>query len=372
MADLKPVQLDETGGDHAHSSSSALALPMADAKAPLTSITDIKSAREGRRVGNRERPERAERIPRAERVDRDGGGRRINRRNPGVGEAESPDIQVESNDNQTSDTADLPNNMIAAASHDEPSVVEPQSPIEETKSTARTQSILVAPLVDTSQGNRSNDRTRNQLVAAEQAMLQSKDVTSAIAPLVRHINTVTERLNESQEQVGRLASERDALRAHLIQVTGMSTDQVAVIATRGIQESDVRSQQRLARMDTRADQVAHVPAAEEKISGTRKFADRTGLFIKDEFSPEEIKFVARRRQLVALALFAFLGVGLYVAQATGNNIGDMSKNGLADIAFVGVFFQMFLMMWMMYRVVRVGGKGAHWLFPDSNAKRRRH
>ncbi len=223
---------------------------------------------------------------------------------------------------------------------------------------------LVAPLVDTTSGSKIVERTRVQFHAAESAVVNNPEVIAVIAPLIRHVNGVTEQLNDAQINLGRIMAERDALRARLAAVEGVDVTDLAIIPiTETAAVSVDKHGSRLQRIESRAD--------DARSKGSSKSKVKNPLGVDPMATREEMARVARRRQLLAIALFGAVGILLYINSREGNDISKISRDSLADLQFVGVFFNMFFMVWMLYRVVRVGGKGAKWLFPH-NQQQRRH
>lgn len=227
-----------------------------------------------------------------------------------------------------------------------------------------TPTMLVAPLVDTSSGQKIVERTRAQFHAAESAVAGNAEVISVIAPLIRHVNGVTEQLNDAQINLGRLMAERDALRQQLADLQGVDVAQISLLPVDSTLAAGERHGSRLQRIENRAAE----PAAES----SAKFRVRNPLKVDALATREEMARVARRRQLLAIALFGGVGLLLFMNSRQGNDISKVSRDSLADLQFVGIFFNMFFMVWMLYRVVRVGGKGAKWLFPQNTGNQRRH
>jgi hypothetical protein len=222
--------------------------------------------------------------------------------------------------------------------------------------------LLVSPLVDSGAAPKAIERTRVQYQAAEDAVSSNPDVISVIAPLVRHVNSVTEQLNDAQINLGRIMAERDALRMRLAEVEGVDPSELSIMPVSNGDESS-RQQLRLQRTEARA--------TDDEESKLQRIAARNPLRVDSAATKEEIARVAKRRQLLAAAIFGAIGLGLYISSRQGNDVSSVSRDSLADLQFVGIFFNMFFMMWMMYRVVRVGGKGAKWLFPSNSSGRGR-
>lgn len=229
--------------------------------------------------------------------------------------------------------------------------------------------VLVAPMLDAAASARTIDRTRAQLEQAEQAIANAADVVGLVAPLVRHVNTVTEQLNEANVTVGRLMAERDALRARLAEAQGVSIDEISVLPL-PLPESTgdgEPSSRRLQRIEARQ---AVTPVEETRPNRLRPVGVALG-FVPEVDSFDGLKRMARRRQMFAAVLLVSGFTALRIASSNGVQLDNMSRDGLADLQYVGMIFQVFLIAWMLYRVVRVSGKGVSWLFPDPNGRKRR-
>ena len=189
--------------------------------------------------------------------------------------------------------------------------------------------------------------------------------TAVVAPLVRHVNTVTEQLNSAQILLGRTMAERDALKLKVADLMGVEVSEISMI--------DSLSEQAASGASIQLKPVEAAAANVQPESGLkgRLAPSRLGLGVSPGASPDQVKQVARKRQLIAACLFAAVGIGLIIAQRQGSDISKVSRDSLADLQFVGIFFNMFFMVWMLYRVVRVGGKGAKWLFPQEPTRRSR-
>jgi hypothetical protein len=214
----------------------------------------------------------------------------------------------------------------------------------------------VTPTLDpANQNRRAIDRLRAQKDAAEQVVLNSPDVIAAVAPLVRHVNTVTTHLNEAQVTIGRLTAERDALRQRLIDETGALAEQIDRQMAVEVVDGE-RRQNRLVRQEGREQARVEGDATEDEPGKVSLFFQRLGLIIPDDATEEEFKQSARRRQIFAVVILALLGLGMWLFQQ-GSGSGTFSRETLALIPYVGTIVQVFLAAWVLYRIVRVGGKG---------------
>lgn len=226
--------------------------------------------------------------------------------------------------------------------------------------------VLTAPLVSTDEGTRAHDRAKSHLESAERAVATHPEIAAVVAPLVRHVNTVTEQFNETQINMGRVMAERDALRMKVAELQGIDVSEVSVMPAAHALPG-MGSGHQLHALDISHGNGHHEPATPSK----KLIPASLSLSVGPHATHEEVQRVARRRQLIAACLFAAAGIGLVIAQRQGNDISKISRDSLSELQFVGIFFNVFFMVWMLYRVVRVGGKGANWLFPKEQSKRRR-
>ncbi|MCC6314262.1 MAG: hypothetical protein IT337_09625 [Thermomicrobiales bacterium] len=232
-------------------------------------------------------------------------------------------------------------------------------------------SVLVVPLLNTAAlSPRAVDRARGQLATAEQAVLNADGLTATIAPLIRHVNTVTEQLNEAQLTVGRLTAERDALRQRLAQAEGVTVEQLGFIAT-SISASPEMAEAhaaKLKRLEARADR--NHESSDGK--APNRILTTIGIQAQSE-SDEHFKLMTRRRQVLAAAVMLTIFLVMRAIQSNGGSTSGFSRDSLAEIQGIGSLMQVFIVCWMLYRIVRVGGRGVRWVFPsNTNNKRRRH
>lgn len=327
--------------------------------APVNPPASLEAARERRRGGRRERGERGDR-PREERRQRRRTGPA-----PAVGdETDAPGVPAPTSDptavlGTPAPALDATGTPAAGAANLLPAPVQP-APVA--------RPLLVAPKLDAHANSaRAVERLRVQKEAAERAIFQAGEVTAVVAPLVRHVNAVTEQLNESQVTLGRLSAERDALRMRLAEVEGVPVEQLDVVPLAERFGAE-KPQARTARAGGRA---TEAPASEQADTPALRLFRRAGVIIPDDASDEEFKRAARKRQAIAIVAFAAIGVGMYLAQRNGADVSNLSRDSLGQIQYIGVVMQIFLVAWLFYRVVRVGGRGARWLFPQQNSRRRR-
>ena len=90
------------------------------------------------------------------------------------------------------------------------------------------------------------------------------------------------------------------------------------------------------------------------------------------FSVEDVAVARKRRQAFVLVVLLVVG-----ALWTINRMGlwqmpaNLSKDSLAQLPVVGELMSYFLAGWVMFRVVRVAGRGVKWVFPTEDKKHRR-
>ena len=179
---------------------------------------------------------------------------------------------------------------------------------------------------------RKVERALKQQQAAEEALEEGDEQHPALGPVVRHLNNVIRDLTEAHNKVGALSAERDALRLRLAELTGE-------------------------------------PIPEDGEEGERP--NREARSAARAESATSMSQVARRRQLIAVGALVVLGIGIYVARSHGLVLDNVSRDVLAKLPLVGPLMQVFLIGWLVYRVARVSGKGARWLFPAADGKRKR-
>lgn len=227
--------------------------------------------------------------------------------------------------------------------------------------------VLSTPVLAGAATPRTIDRVRLQLEDAERAVANAPEVAAMVAPLVRHVNTVTDQLNDAQITVGRLMAERDALRLRLAEAEGVSVEEVARLGLTATDDGDP-SGRRLQRIEAR--EFATHADERKKPNPLRPVGVALG-FVPAEETFDGLKRMSRRRRIFVASLLAVVTAAILFARSAGMDFGKVSRDSLADIAFVGPFFQAVLMGWMAYRIVRVGSKGMGWLFPDPNGRKKR-
>ena len=90
------------------------------------------------------------------------------------------------------------------------------------------------------------------------------------------------------------------------------------------------------------------------------------------FSAEDIAVARKRRQMFALGLLlVIIGLWLFGRMGFFQLPENLGKDSLAQLPFIGELMSYFLAGWVLYRMVRIGGKGVKWVFPSDNKRKRR-
>jgi hypothetical protein len=205
---------------------------------------------------------------------------------------------------------------------------------------------VTADAVPASDGrDRSERRKRRSRGVDEEA--EDGDPLAGLGPMVRHLAAMTKELSEAQRTVGRLTAERDLLRQQLGDDGMLPTGSAEAVGARPNRE---------------ARQAA-------------KLLERTG-DAKPAPTPEELAAMAeaagRRRRFIALGVLVAIAGAIWIGRMLEVPVGEyLSKNGLAKIPYLNSVFQILLISFLLFRVVRVGGKAGSWLFPSPEEPKRR-
>jgi hypothetical protein len=250
-----------------------------------------------------------------------------------------------------------------------------------------------------SSGARTARRAKSKQESATTA-LEGADDHPALGALNRHLNMMVQQLETAHRVIGRVAAERDVLRQQLADLQGTPVEAIAVTsldqtksrrsrakagqsADRSESPAD-RSESPADRSESPADRsespvegiAVSVPGPTEDRRSRAPDSDEpippSGLARLNYFSVEDIAVARKRRQMFALALLVVL-VGLWVAGRMGalQVPSNLSRESLAQLPLVGEFMTYFLAGWVLFRIVRVGGKGIQWVFPSESQKRKR-
>ena len=205
------------------------------------------------------------------------------------------------------------------------------------------------------------ERTQQEAAAA----LHDAGEHPAVGALNRHLNMLTQQLETAHRVVGRVAAERDALRQQLADLEGIPVEQIVVTSIAvAAEDRSVRTREH-----------GHGEHRAAKLREHGELADPAppnAMARLNYFRHEDIAVMRRRRQIAALCLFGVVLV-LWVLSKMGylqtpENVG---KDSLAQLPVVGELMSYMLAGWVLYRIVRMGGKGVKWIFPDEPKHKRR-
>lgn len=193
--------------------------------------------------------------------------------------------------------------------------------------------------------DRLERRRRRQRGADEEG--DEGDLYAGLGPMVRHLWTMTKELSEAQRTVGRLTAERDLLLQQLGDDRVLPIGSAEAGGTRPNREA-----RQAAKQAERANAGGPVPTPEELATRAAE--------------------AGRRRRLIALGILVTIAAAIWIGRAVHVPVGDyLSKGGVTGIPYVGIVFQVFLAGFLLFRVVRVGGKAGQWLFPSAEEPKRR-
>jgi hypothetical protein len=183
------------------------------------------------------------------------------------------------------------------------------------------------------------------------AALRATGDNPALGALNRHLNMMMQQLTAAHRIIGRVASERDALRQQLADLQGIPVEEVIVTAIGVSTEQPVKPSQ---------------PA-----QGTQPQAPSL-MSRLNYFGGDDVAQMRRRRQRFVLGLVVF-AVALWL---TFNMLGlsmpdNLSRDSLGALPYIGNLMTIFLAGWLLFRVVRVSSKGVRWMFPSDDPRRRR-
>ena len=207
----------------------------------------------------------------------------------------------------------------------------------------------------------ARDRPRRRQRAAEdsetgESAESDEDRYAGLGPLVRHLGLMTRELSEAQRTVGCLTAERDAL---LRQIGQRPSVPIAAGEDDLAPPIDQPRPNKEARIEAKA----------------AKQAERAAIVPMEAIDPElanRAEQVGRRRRLIALAVLAVLVAAFVIARQMNYDLSTaLSRGGLAHLAYIGPFLQIFLAGWLIYRIAKISGKGAKWLFPSEEQQRKR-
>lgn len=202
-----------------------------------------------------------------------------------------------------------------------------------------------------SKEERAAARARKRQQAAEGAIEDADDSNPALGPLVRHLNTVTKELALAYRTIGIVTAERDAYRRQVYELQGTPVPAADDAPQPNRDARQVaKTQIKLARLEARGIDTSLTPEELE----------------------EQMRRTARRRQIIAVAVLATLAIGFVVANQMGYDVGqNFSRGSLASIAYIGPVINIFLVGFILFRIVRVSTNARRWLFPNAESSRKR-
>jgi hypothetical protein len=191
---------------------------------------------------------------------------------------------------------------------------------------------------------------RKQQQAA--AAVENADDHPALGALNRHLNLLTQQLGTAHRVIGRVAAERDALRQQLADLQGIPIEAIVVTSVGAATED-------------RDERPARTPEPGEP-------QPQTGIARFNYFRHDDIAVMRKRRQLFALVLLGImLGIWLLGTMGFLQMPENLGKDSLTHLPLIGNLMSVFLAGWIFYRVVKIGGKGVKWVFPNEPRQRRR-
>ena len=207
---------------------------------------------------------------------------------------------------------------------------------------------------------------QRQKDAAEAAVNNVEDGMVPIAPFVRYVNTLTREVGELQRTVGQVSAERDLLQRQVYQLRGLPVPDELMVRPGKEAKKDAKAEVVASRQELRQDRQEGRAEAKAAKSG-----ERATLVDGTEIDPDLVDRtlrMGRRRRLIALAVIALIGAGFYFGGRMGfETSGGFSRSSMANMAYVGQFVQIFLALWILYRIGRIGSKGVRFLFPSEEA-----
>jgi hypothetical protein len=161
-----------------------------------------------------------------------------------------------------------------------------------------------------------------------------------------------QQLTAAHRVIGRVAAERDALRQQLADLQGIPVEQIEV-TTIGVAPELAPS----SRGPSAASPGIQQPSRLERLN---------------IFGGEDFEKMRRRRQMFVLCLVVIGVILALIAQQMGWSMpDDISRGSLSALPVLGNLMTVFLAGWVLYRVLRVTGKGVRWVFPSEQRGRRR-
>lgn len=208
------------------------------------------------------------------------------------------------------------------------------------------------------EGDAKEPRRRRRARLVEDAG-EEEDAVARLTPMIRHLAALTKDLSEAQRTVGTLTAERDLLRRQL-------TERPAAVLPVEDGETAAARPGKEARIEAKLEAKAAKQA--ERVIGI--------VDTEPVPTPEDLvtraQEAGRRRRLIALGLIGALAAVFLIGRAMEVDVGQyISKDGVTGIPYFGLVFQLLIVGFMMFRIVRVGGKARDWLFPAPEEPKRR-
>lgn len=210
--------------------------------------------------------------------------------------------------------------------------------------------IMLAGLEREKRVNRANERAKKMEEAAIEA-IDTLEPHPALGALNRHLAMMSQQLTASQQAIGRLAAERDALRFQVAELRGIPVSEVRVSTVVGAEGEHHRAGR------------AH--GEDEAVPSSK--LQRLNYFGVDDF---ELMRKRRQRFVLILAVIGAI-LGLYARSINWTPPSDISRDSLSALPYIGNLMTVFLAGWVFYRIVRVGSRGVRWVFPTEDRRRRR-
>ena len=189
--------------------------------------------------------------------------------------------------------------------------------------------------------------------AQPQEPLTFAEVQEAHLAASRTFREIRRSLNESYRMIGRLNVERYELQVELAELKGLPMPE---------------------RPPERSWNAAAAPVA--PLAAQRLQRNREQPSEEEEVDEEKVRQIARRRQLTLVGVIAGIALFALIYRLAGwhwfPNLAD--REAMADIAGIGILMQVFFLIFFVFRIGMLTGKGRSWLFPTAEAeshKRRR-
>jgi hypothetical protein len=189
-------------------------------------------------------------------------------------------------------------------------------------------------------------RKRQQVAAS---VVDGATDDPSLGALNRHLNMLMQQLMTAHRVIGRVAAEREALRQQLADLQGIPVEEIVVSSIGASLEAPTRS--------TSSASAQQSPSRFAKLN---------------YFGGDDFELVRKRRLTLAAIIVAAGLVFTVVGQQFGWGMPtDLSRESLTQIAFLGPLMTLFLAGWVLFRIVRVFGRVARWVYPSENSRRRR-